>query len=100
LNSPTILFTKASLKRRSIQGLEKETRTFSRLLNCESLINCDKVSLDIFWLRDESLEVSDNLPDPDVLAQEIVNDLEAALEQFREIATFSCTDKEFEPTWA
>ena len=33
------------------------------------------------------LEESDNLPDPDVLAQEIVEDLEAALEQFREIAT-------------
>ena len=43
--------------------------------------------LDIFRLRDESLEDSDNLPDPDVLAQEIVDDLEAALEQFREIAT-------------
>jgi hypothetical protein len=39
------------------------------------------------WLRDESLEESDNLPDPDLLAQEIVEDLEAALEQFREIAT-------------
>jgi type I restriction enzyme M protein len=38
------------------------------------------------WLSDESLEESDNLPDPDVLAQEIVEDLEAALEQFREIA--------------
>ncbi len=47
----------------------------------------DKVSLDIFWLRDESLSESDNLPDPDILAQEIVDDLEAALEQFREIAT-------------
>jgi type I restriction enzyme M protein len=46
----------------------------------------DKASLDIFWLRDESLEDSDNLPDADVLAQEIVDDLEAALEQFREIA--------------
>ena len=39
----------------------------------------------IFWLKDESLEASDNLPDPDVIAQEIVEDLEAALEQFREI---------------
>jgi hypothetical protein len=42
-----------------------------------------------FLLRDESLEESDNLPDPDVLAQEIVEDLKAALEQFREIARFS-----------
>ncbi len=56
----------------------------------DELINRDKASLDVFWLRDESLEESDNLPDPDVLAQEIVEDLEAALEQleqFREIAS-------------
>ena len=46
----------------------------------------DKVNLDIFWLRDESLEDSDNLPDPNVIAVEIVEDLEAALEQFRLIA--------------
>ena len=57
-----------------------------RAYDYEELINRDKASLDIFWLRDESLEESDNLPDPDVLAQEIVEDLEAALEQFREIA--------------
>jgi len=49
--------------------------------------NCDKASLDIFWLREESFEEFGNLPDSDVLAQEIVEDLEAALEQFREIAT-------------
>ena len=42
--------------------------------------------MDIFWLKDESLSASDNLPDPDVIAREIVDDLEAALEQFREIA--------------
>jgi type I restriction enzyme M protein len=46
----------------------------------------DKVNLDIFWLRDESLEETANLPEPDVLAAEIVDDLEAALEQFRAIA--------------
>ncbi|MEQ8970825.1 MAG: hypothetical protein RIE73_10565 [Coleofasciculus sp. C1-SOL-03] len=38
----------------------------------------DKASLDIFWLRDESLEDSDNLPAPEVLATEIAEDLEAA----------------------
>jgi type I restriction enzyme M protein len=58
-----------------------------RAYDYDELINRDKASLDIFWLRDESLEESDNLPDPDVLAQEIVEDLEAALEQFREIAS-------------
>jgi len=40
----------------------------------------------IFWLRDESLEETANLPEPDVLVAEIVDDLEAALEQFRAIA--------------
>lgn len=43
----------------------------------------DKVNLDIFWLRDESLEDTENLPDPNVIAEEIVEDLEAALAQFR-----------------
>ena len=52
----------------------------------DELIGRDKANLDIFWLRDESLEESENLPAPEVLAQEIVEDLEAALEQFREIA--------------
>jgi hypothetical protein len=39
-------------------------------------------SLDILWLRDESLEDGANLPDPDVLALEIFEDLRAALEEF------------------
>jgi signal-transduction protein with cAMP-binding, CBS, and nucleotidyltransferase domain len=45
-----------------------------------------KPSSDIFWLRDESLEGSGDLLASDVLAQEVVKDLEAALEHFREIA--------------
>ena len=45
-----------------------------------------KASLDIFWLKDDSLEDSANLPAPDVIAEEIVDDLEAALEQFRLIS--------------
>lgn len=40
-----------------------------------------------FWLRDESLEDADNLPEPAVIAAEIAEDLEAALAQFAEIAT-------------
>ena len=57
-----------------------------RAYDYEQLMTRDKASLDIFWLKDESLEDSDNLPSPEVLAQEIVADLEAVLEQFREIA--------------
>ena len=42
--------------------------------------------LDIFWLRDESMEDSASLPPPDVIAEEILEDLRAALEQLEEIA--------------
>ena len=51
----------------------------------EEIISRDKASLDIFWLRDESLEDSANLPDPHILANEIAEDLESALEQIRDI---------------
>jgi type I restriction enzyme M protein len=57
-----------------------------RAYDYQDLIARDKASLDIFWLRDDSLSESDNLPAPEVIAQEIVEDLEAALAQFREIA--------------
>jgi len=57
-----------------------------RAFEYDELINRDKASLDIFWLKDNSLEESENLPDPGILAREIVVDLEAALDQFREIA--------------
>ncbi len=57
-----------------------------RVYDYDELIARDKASLDIFWLKDESLADSDNLPPPEVIAQEIVDDLEAALEQFRLIA--------------
>ena len=46
----------------------------------------DKLSVDITWIRDETLEDTDNLPDPAVLAAEIVEDLQAALDQFAQIA--------------
>ena len=54
-------------------------------IDYEDLVSRDKASLDIFWLKDESLSDSDNLPAPDLIAAEIVEDLQAALEQFREI---------------
>ena len=57
-----------------------------RSFSYDDLLRRDKLSLDIFWLRDESLEDSENLPDPEVLAAEIVEDLHAALEAFQAIA--------------
>jgi type I restriction enzyme M protein len=50
------------------------------------LLERDKLSLDIFWLRDNSMEDSTNLPSPNILAAEIVEDLQAALTEFGEIA--------------
>ncbi len=51
----------------------------------DELMQRDKVSLDIFWLKDDSLEDSANLPDPDIIAKDIAENLEDALEQFRSI---------------
>ena len=56
-----------------------------RAYDYEELVERDKASLDIFWLRDEALEASANLPSPDVIAAEIIEELRAALEQFEEI---------------
>jgi type I restriction enzyme M protein len=49
------------------------------------IISRDKTSLDITWLKDKSLADLDNLPDPDVLAEEIIENLEAELASFRQI---------------
>jgi type I restriction enzyme M protein len=57
-----------------------------RAYSFDELIHRDKISLDIFWLHDESLEGGVRLPSPDVLAAEIVEDLQAALDQFAIIA--------------
>ena len=47
----------------------------------------DKTNLDIFWLKDKSLEDAANLPEPAVLAQEILDDLQSALQQFAAVAS-------------
>ncbi len=51
----------------------------------DEIVNRDKTSFDITWLKDKSLADLDNLPDPDVLAEDIIENLEAGLESFREI---------------
>jgi len=63
----------------------KETERF-HAFSYDELIKRDKASLDIFWLKDDSLEDSANLPAPDVIAAEIVEDLQAALDEFALIA--------------
>jgi type I restriction enzyme M protein len=63
----------------------RESERFHRF-PYDDLLKRDKLSLDITWLRDESLEDTDNLPDPAILAAEIVEDLQAALDQFAQTA--------------
>jgi type I restriction enzyme M protein len=57
-----------------------------RAFTFEEIIKRDKINLDIFWLRDESLEDIENLPDPDILARDIAEDLEEALQQFKDLS--------------
>ena len=67
------------------RGERQESERFKRF-TYEELLQRDKVSLDITWLRDESLEDLDSLPPPAVIAHEIVEDLQAALAEFAAIA--------------
>src|SRR5437764_1104772 len=64
----------------------KENERF-KSFTYEDLTKRDKVNLDIFWLKDEALEESANLPAPEIIAADIVEDLQAALAQFAEIAS-------------
>lgn len=63
----------------------KETDRFRRFAYAD-LVKRDKVNLDIFWLKDSSVDDGENLPPPDEIAAEIVENLEAALERFRSVA--------------
>ena len=56
-----------------------------RKFTYDEIVNRDKTSLDISWLKDKSLADLDNLPDPDVLAAEIIENLEASIASFREL---------------
>lgn len=65
-----------------------------RKFSYDEIIARDKTSLDIFWIKDKSLTDLDNLPDPDILAQEIIENIEAGLDNFRQILNILETDSE------
>ena len=69
-----------------------ETERFQRF-SYEEIVARDKANLDIIWLRDETLDDGSELPAPAVLAAEIVDDLEAALAQFAELAATLPTEE-------
>ena len=57
-----------------------------RCFTYEEILKRDKTNLDIFWIKDENLDDLDSLPEPSIIANELVEDLENALEQLREIS--------------
>ena len=68
-----------------------------RAFDYADLVKRDKANLDIFWLKDKSLEDAGNLPEPDVLAQEILDDLQSAMQQFAAVAAELATPRPREP---
>ena len=68
-----------------LSGVEANPEGRWRKFTYDEIIARDKTSLDITWLKDTSLADLDNLPDPDVIAADIIENLEAGLESFREI---------------
>ena len=72
-------------KRKETYSPDKNPEGRWRKFAYDEIIARDKTSLDITWIKDKSLADLDNLPDPDVLAGEIIENLEAGLESFREI---------------
>jgi len=69
-----------------VGGVNLRRRERFRSFSYDELAGRDKVNLDITWLRDEPLEDLDNLPAPEVIAREIVEDLTAALAEFEAVA--------------
>jgi hypothetical protein len=57
-----------------------------RSYTCEELLKRDMVNMDLFWFKDKSLEDSASLPDPDIIAAAIAEDLQAALDGFAAVA--------------
>ena len=56
-----------------------------RKFSADDILKRDKKSLDIFWIKDKSLADLDNLPSPDVLADDIIENLQSALESFESL---------------
>ena len=56
-----------------------------RKFNVDEILKRDKTSLDIFWIKDKSLTDLDSLPNPDVLAADIIDNLQSALDGFNEL---------------
>jgi type I restriction enzyme M protein len=57
-----------------------------RCYTVDEVLKRDKLSLDLFWIKDQSLTDTESLPPPDIIATEIAEELETALQMFSKIA--------------
>jgi type I restriction enzyme M protein len=80
------VYKPSAVSKRNETWSEKNPEGRWRVYENDDLIKREKVSLDVLWLKDKSLEDSDDLPPPDELTQEIADDLQTAWEQFALIA--------------
>ncbi|MCB1053874.1 MAG: SAM-dependent DNA methyltransferase, partial [Acidobacteria bacterium] len=88
------LYKPEDRSKRKATWSEKKPDGRWRAFTYDELVARDKTNLDIFWLKDESLEDTENLPAPGVLAAEIVEQLEAALEEFRAVEEVLAANEE------
>ena len=79
------LYNPDNLNKRKETWSEENKEGRWRKYSYEDIIFRDKTSLDIFWIKDKGLTDLDNLPDPDILANEIIENIESGLNSFREI---------------
>ncbi|HLS29160.1 MAG TPA: hypothetical protein VK041_10950 [Opitutales bacterium] len=73
-------------QRKETWDAEKNPEGRWRKFDRAELVARDKTSLDLFWLKDQSLADLDNLPEPEDLAEEIIENIEAGLANFRAVA--------------
>jgi type I restriction enzyme M protein len=79
------LYNSDNLAKRKETWSEENEEGRWRKYSYDDIIARDKTSLDIFWIKDKSLTDLENLPDPDILATEIIENIESGLNAFREI---------------
>lgn len=72
-------------KRKETWHAEKNPNGRWRKYTYAELAARDKTSLDLFWLKDDSLADLDNLPEPTDLAEEIIENIESGLNNFRNV---------------
>ena len=77
------LYSSKNINRRSETWSEDNEEGRGRKYSYDKVLERDKTSLDIFWIKDKSLTDLDNLPDPDILANEIIENIESGLSSFK-----------------